>query len=233
MTFPLMPVVSPDQTSTLDIAYTDGSSSSSNAFTYTFTGIGIGVATADRIVAVCAAINATSATTYGISSMTIGGIAATMAVRSSSNKNAAIAYAVVPTGTTATIVVTLTGTGTPGRCVVNAYRITGYNNSTPIVASAFSDTAVASVSASISVPSGAKAITSVYIGNNGANGFSMTAPFHKVASYFVESTSLGCGMSGTAGLPPTSDPPLPWGTSVATVTPPAAGDISMSVAAWY
>jgi hypothetical protein len=232
MTFPLMPLVNPSRTSTLNIEYIDGSSSSSNAFTYTFTSVGIGVATADRIVAVCAAINATSATTYGISSMTIGGIAATMAVRSSNNKNAAIAYAVVPSGTTATIVVTLTGSGTPGRCVVNAYRITGYNNSTPIVASAFSDTAVASVSASIDVPSGAKAIASVYVGNNGRSGFAMTAPFHAVASYFVESTSLGCGMSGTAGLPPTSDPPLPRGVAVATVTPPVAGDISLSVAAW-
>jgi hypothetical protein len=233
MSFPLMPDVNTVLTSNVSIAYTDGSSSSANSFTYTFSSVGIGAAATDRIVAVCAAINATSATTYGISSITIGGVAATMAVRSSSNKNAAIAYAVIPTGTTATIVVTLTGSGTPGRCVVNAYRITGYNNSAPIVASAFSDTAVASVSASINVPGGAKAITSVYVGNNGANGFSMTEPFHKVASYFVESTSLGCGMSGSAGLPPTDDPPLPRGTAVATVTPPAAGDISLSVAAWW
>lgn len=232
MTFPLMPSVAPVQTSSVDIAYTDGASSSSNTFTYTFSNIGIGAAATGRIVAVCAAINATSATTYGISSITIGGVAATMAVRSSGNKNAAIAYAVVPTGTTATIVVTLTGSGTPGRCVITAFRIVGYSDPAPIVASAFSDTAVASVSASIAVPSGAKAIVSVYVGNNGSNGFSMTPPFHAVTSYFVESTSLGSGMSGTSGIPPTSDPPLPWGTAVATVTPPVAIDISMSVAAW-
>jgi hypothetical protein len=232
MSFPLMPLVNPSRTSNLNIAYTDGASSSANSYTYTFSSVGIGAAATDRIVAVCAQINAASTTTYGISSITIAGVAATMAVRSSNNKNAAIAYAAVPSGTTATIVVTLTGSGTPGRCAVTAFRITGYLNATPIVASAFSDTAVASVSASIEVPSGAKAIASVYIGNNGSSGFAMTAPFHAVTSFLIESTSLGSGMSGTNGVPPTSDPPLPRETAVATVTPPVAIDISMSVAAW-
>jgi hypothetical protein len=235
MTFPLMPTMAPQQTPDVNIENTDGSFSSSNAFTYTFSNRAIGAAAAGRIVAVCATTNAISSTTYGISSITIGGIAATMAVRSSGNKNAAIAYAMVATGTTATIVVNLTGSGTPGRCGIGVFRITGYTNPAPIVASGFSDTPEPNLFVPIDVPNGAKAIASIYVGNNGNSSFfEMGPPFNRVNSFYVESTWLGTGMSGTGvGASATSNPPLPWGTTTALLIPSGSTvDMSMSVAAW-
>jgi hypothetical protein len=203
------------------VEYTDVLGSSSNAFTYTFSGASIGTASSDRLVVVCAMINAQSITTYGISSVTIGGSAATLAVSSSLGKNSAIFYRLVPTGTTATIVVSLSGSGTPGRCAVGVFAVTGYTNSTPeVVGSAYSDTSVSSLSVPINVSSGAAAIACCYVGSNATSTW--TSPMVEAFDNPIENTNFTTATATS----------LPRGTTNVVVTPSSSIDLSMSVAVW-
>jgi hypothetical protein len=91
--------------------------------TYTFASQAIGPASPDRYVIVCIGSRANSA--RSISSVTIGGIAAT-AVVTANNATAgadmaAIYIALVPTGTTASVVVTFSGAML--RCVIGVYSM--------------------------------------------------------------------------------------------------------------
>ena len=92
---------------------------------YTFTSLSIGTADASRKVYVC--VGTRRAAGGAVSSMTIGGVSASAVVSVSTNSNAnsvAIWCAVVPTGTTATVVVTLAG-ASAAYCSVKCYATTG------------------------------------------------------------------------------------------------------------
>lgn len=107
-----------------------GSTSSTvDQTTYTFSSQSIGSASADRIVAVCIE----ASTTQTISIVTIGGTTATIAVQVSTSGTdkgpVGIAYLAVNSGTTADIVVTLSGTGT--RCAIQVFTITGSGTVVP------------------------------------------------------------------------------------------------------
>jgi hypothetical protein len=223
MTFPLMPFADAPELTSPTVVYEDVASSSSNLFTYTFNGRAIGTASSDRIVVVCAMINARSTEPYSVSGVTINGSAATLAVNSSLGRNSAIFYLLVPTGTTANIVVTLSGSGTPGRCVAGIFTVKGYTNATPeVVGSAYSDTNVASLSVPINVSSGAAAIACCYVGNNGTSGATWTSPMVEAFDFPIESTTFTAA-SATS---------LPSGTTTVEITPPVSIDMSMSVAVW-
>ena len=89
----------------------DGSDLTDNLSTYTFTGQSIGVANASRRVIVGVSwSSAISATENALTSATIGGVAATIDAYSghiTDSRQCAIISAIVPTGTTADIVVNL------------------------------------------------------------------------------------------------------------------------------
>lgn len=76
--------------------------SETDTTSYTFSDFDIGAASSSRVVFVAIAWNLSSV----ISSVTIGGVTATIDTQTSGACRTAIARAVVPTGTTATIVVT-------------------------------------------------------------------------------------------------------------------------------
>jgi hypothetical protein len=103
----------------------------SNTSPYTFTGASIGSEAADRIVVVAVASEGTGGA-ITIDSVTIGGNAATLAVKNSTNGRtvAGIYYLAVPSGTTATIVVTIS-TGSPQRCVIGIWNVNGAASGTP------------------------------------------------------------------------------------------------------
>lgn len=111
------------------ISYTANPNTTNNQTVYTFNNQSIGAADADRIVAVA---------TYapGVAgefvSVTIGGISATAASSVwGSNVAMGVFYANVPTGTTATIVITCTDQAS--RCAAAVYRIIpGYGRLTTI-----------------------------------------------------------------------------------------------------
>ena len=88
--------------------------------TYTFTNHGIGAAHADRVVVVAVALESVD-----ISSVTIGGVAATLAVTvtdSGSGMRQALYYRAVASGTTATVVVTATA-ATANGCSIASFRV--------------------------------------------------------------------------------------------------------------
>jgi len=88
-------------------AATDNSVSSSVASTYTFSNQAIGTATSDRVVIVnFGSLKETSAA-YSVTSVTIGGVAATQAYSAQTQTSYGLSsyYATVPTGTTADIVI--------------------------------------------------------------------------------------------------------------------------------
>lgn len=89
---------------------------------YTFSAVAIGTATTTRIVA--CAIKVTNGAE--LASVTIGGISATKAIRNYDN---GIYYAIVPTGTTADIVISV-DLATSNNCSCGVYTIDGYVDST-------------------------------------------------------------------------------------------------------
>ncbi len=96
--------------------------------TVTLTGVAIGTPAPDRLVVAVVLGRDSSART--ISSVTIGGVAATAAVTSPSQNNpTGIYYARVPAGATADIVVTFSAATT--RMAVAVYTLTGYRNAAP------------------------------------------------------------------------------------------------------
>lgn len=104
----------------LALAFTDDDFDETNLTVYTFSAVAIGAAAANRIVVVDAHADEGG----DLVSMTIGGISATIAVSAAATDEfAVIAYAVVPTGTTADIVVTWTSGAL--RCMIGAWRLTG------------------------------------------------------------------------------------------------------------
>lgn len=121
----------PPTTSTSDLLMTDSDVSAADAATYTFTGLDIGTADVDRLVIACLTFRASGTPT--ITSVTIGGIEATIDVDSRNTSNnlsaASIRHASVPLGTTADVVVTLSGNAVLMGVVV--YTTTVYDGSAP------------------------------------------------------------------------------------------------------
>lgn len=100
-----------------------GSTYAGSASSLSATGFSIGPAAGDRVIVVCVAAGAGAA--RQVSGVTIGGAAATLAVRSASvSQCTGIYYLAVPTGTTADIVYTFTGTVTTLTSCV--YALTGW-----------------------------------------------------------------------------------------------------------
>lgn len=122
--------------------------------TYTFSTLAIGTADVTRIVA--CAIQLTGGA--DIASVTIGGITA---IRAARNFDTGVFYAIVPTGTTATVVIT-TGTATANNCQCSVYTILGYRSAIPAVSKNFGDASSLTVftMANVPVPAGAVGIVS-------------------------------------------------------------------------
>lgn len=119
-----------------DFSHTASTPDDSNLLAYTFTAQAIGVAAANRRVFVSATSSATSINA-NISAVTIGGVAATIHAATANTGNTrngvvAIASAIVPSGTTADVVVThTTDIGVLLGCHISVYRATGLTSGTP------------------------------------------------------------------------------------------------------
>lgn len=165
---------------------------------FTFTSQGIGTADATRVVAVGIAhgINALTVT-----SVTIGGNAATQATGAAVNSGAGastdIWYLAVPSGTTADIVVNISASQT--RCAIDVYRVVGTSGFSA-GSNGFSTTGVLTLSATAAVPAGGGAIAILNVHASGAaglitNGGNLTIDQNGVA--FGNST-IGAGSNITA-----------------------------------
>ena len=125
----------------------------------TFTNVPFGDAYTGRMIVACIAVGASngSPASLSVSSATIGGVSATTArfayARDGNNSNASfIIYAIVPTGTTGTIVVNLNtnpGGGQGQACTAYAIDSRTLNSTTPT----FTGSATTTTGASLSVNS--------------------------------------------------------------------------------
>lgn len=129
-------------------SHTASAADDSNLLAYTFTAQAIGAAAADRRIFVSATSSASS-NNAAVSTITIGGISATIHAQAQNTGNTrngvvAIASAIVPSGTTADVVVThTTDVGVLLGCHVSVYRATGLVSGTPV------DTATANAPGSL------------------------------------------------------------------------------------
>ena len=177
--------------------------------TYTFASQAIGTAASTRVVIVC---GGTRNSAQMISSMTIGGISATKAISAagaSSFNSAEIWYAVVPTGTTATISLTL-GSSAP-RYAISVYAANGLLNAGAPTATGSSTAATPSVS--ISPPGFGVGVAFVFGGQNGTTawtGFTedvdQTVASQNYSSASATASSATSPPVTCAGTPSYNDP---------------------------
>lgn len=153
------------------ISFTAGTNNTSAASSYTFTSQSIGTADSTRIVAV-GMYYTTPSTSVTVSSVTIGGSAATQATSAAAGNTTGasfsdIWYLAVPAGTTATIVINLSGNA--ARCGIYVYAIKGTGtafsqaNGTATVLNSTSSTV------SVTTPTGGGAIGVVNVHNGEAS----------------------------------------------------------------
>lgn len=110
---------------TFDLSFVTFATDTTDATTYTFSSQSFGVADTNRVIAVSIGTRVNNGGTNQVSSVTIGGISATLAIRSAAAGTgfglSEIWYASVPTGTTGTVVVNTATTA--ARCIIGIYRI--------------------------------------------------------------------------------------------------------------
>lgn len=121
-------VVSGGQEPTIVSTFHGRTPHNSSGSTQTFAGEPIGTASSDRIVVV--GISWAIAGSANINSVTIGGASGTVVGESDgTNSGVAIAFALVPSGTTATVAVNFSAS--VARCCLATWSIKNYLNATP------------------------------------------------------------------------------------------------------
>jgi hypothetical protein len=167
------------------VSYRGQSSDLTAQSTYTFSNVDIGVAAANRLVVVGVGRGTSG---RPLLSATIGGIAATINIDSSSQGGAAIISAVVPTGTTATIVINLAG-GTSNRCVIGRYALYDLNSSSP----AATPVAVSGTTGSQSITIVSCLANGISIVNGYYNNSGAMTPTNYIEDYDVLATTRFMG----------------------------------------
>lgn len=144
-----------------DVSYIDVLHNTDNTSNYTFSNVNIGDAAADRYVFLEITYASSGGTERSLSSATIGGVAAKIhvdqSVDSSDALSAAIISALVPSGSTANIAISLSGSG--GSVDIGIYRVTSLGSDTAF------DTAVSTnatggglLSTTLDIPAGGFAL---------------------------------------------------------------------------
>lgn len=125
--FPAIAMAAKAPPSLTFVAFTEDTSDNT---VHTFTGASIGAADPTRRVVIVAHAS-DSATAFSFTGITVDGNAATIhPAGATMTANVTIASLLVPTGTTATIVVTKSG-GTPDRCGIAVYRAINETSASP------------------------------------------------------------------------------------------------------
>ena len=162
----------------LDASYIgQGGDGGASASSYSFASQSIGAAASDRYVFLNIQWFSTSGAPI-LNSCSVAGIACTIVLQSTSANNRpnnAIAYALVPSGTTGTIVFTFSATlsGTGHGMGFGVYRVQGPLNPTPVATRQNDDANVGSLNTTIAVKKNGFMIWSVTEGNV---NFIMNAP---------------------------------------------------------
>jgi hypothetical protein len=197
------------------ITYNGTANSGTDSTTYTFTGVSIGTAATNRLVYI--EVQHDGAGARLLSSATIAGVSASTVDPTGQGNGTKILYANIPTGTTATIVITFDGTCT--RCVIGSYSIFNLKSLVPI-ATAFATTwSSGSISASVNVP--ADGIVIAGVNSNTSNTISWT----NVTGNYQASPDAGTRSAGASTQVTTGGSV----TITATATSATAGRLSAFV----
>lgn len=166
-----------------------------NQATYTFTSAAIGVADASRRVVV--AVHWGQATNNRtLSSATIGGIAATIHSQSNPANLASVAIisALVPTGTTATIVINFSGSA--DRCKIGVFRAVNETSASPSDTQVDTSFTSNALSVSLTVPNDAWVVAA----STNATGSGITHTWTGVTEQYDLAFQDAAGGTGTAGF---------------------------------
>lgn len=150
-------------TSSAKAEFTASASSTSDLTTYTFAGQSLGAVVANRMIVVVGLAIYAALGTPAVSSVTIGGVTATVLLTTGTNMGSFLAYALVPTGTTGDIVVTLGSGGS--RCGVGIWRVYDQISNTPTDTDTPAGGADSARSVSIDVSAGGIIIAGASSGN--------------------------------------------------------------------
>lgn len=166
-----------------------------NLTTYTFTNAAIGVADATRRVVL--AVHWGQATNNRtLSSATIGGIAATIHNQQNPGNLASVAIisALVPTGTTATIVINFSGSA--DRCAVGVFRAINESSASPSDTQVDTSFTSNALSVTLTVPDGAWVLAA----STNATGAGITHTWTNVTSQYDAPFGDAAGGTKTAGF---------------------------------
>lgn len=141
----------------------------SNASAYTFSSAALGTARGNRQIVV--GLEATGGTVYTLSSVTIGGISASVDIQTTtSNDRIAIVRAAVPTGTTGDIVVTFSNTF--NSCAIGVWAV--YGASTGAASDTASSSADPPSTTACAIPAQGVAVGFVRSNANSGGAFAWT-----------------------------------------------------------
>lgn len=183
--------------------YVGGNSSSTSASsTHTYSSLDIGSAptSGNRVVIACFGAGGSSRT---VSSVTIGGVSATVvygygnvAADWNGNRNSALAYVTLNTGTTATVAVTWSGSISACGCQI--FSISGVNSTTP-VASGSSTATATTVSVTATTNQYGHSVMAGMHSNSTSSSFGATGTTsHQVTRSTVQSFAAGYRSQGSS-----------------------------------
>jgi hypothetical protein len=177
------------------VAYTGGYTQAGlSTTTVTFSNVAVGAASLNREVMILIRQGASAS----VSSVTIGGVAATLTAIYDVNNNYATAYAVVPVGTSVTVTVTSSTTIT--HCTIVVFRVNARPNKgaapTQVVT-----TASPSSTPSLAVTTPANGFTLVYVGFSNATDRNITfTNATEVADLFASDQQMAAALISRLGL---------------------------------
>ena len=181
----------------VDCTYTDSDVDTADLTTYTFAAMSLGAAATNRYIVVSVG-GAYSAAARSLSTVTVGGVAATVVVTVGSQLYpAGIAIAAVPTGATGDIVVTFSNG--VSRCGIGGYRLTGLQSATPTATATDVVSAANALSASLAIPADGCGIGYVIADGSDPRTWSWTNLTENFDAGLESDTTHSGAMSTTAG----------------------------------
>lgn len=166
----------------LSLSYLASGYNATNLTTYTFNDVSFGDPASDRLLIISATWGLFSGS-RDVSSATIGGVAATVATQNDgTNTGGAIAYAVVPSGSTGTVSITLNTSAS--RLGFFIHRLVNYKSSTPTGTNAPAGGGLGSRSVTLTNPAGGVSLAFAYAGESVGTWTNATEDANRIESSF-------------------------------------------------
>jgi len=198
------------------LTFLQGTADAANASVYTFTAQNLGAAASDRRIIVSFGARAVGGTAMSVSSITVGGISATINAQTANTSAdvclVATATAHVPTGTSGDIVVTVSRSCV--RAGITVYSASGLTSE--VASDSDTSTAVSPATSSVTIPSGGFMVGfAVSSGASAATWSGLTEDFDGVSEGTLVYTSASSSTVGTPSVSAVMGGSAPVGVFVA------------------